>query len=406
MLRVSEEFYDLINHFEGNNIVSEIKKLNFSEIESDYNYITISDSNKFINFFPNSKVEEYLKNKSEYVVKSVKNLTHSEKNDHIFKALGYNKDLEFYWYPERGHRGIIKGETISEKTGKTYVLFKSLENDRLCVINKIALEAEEPDLFIESKNKLKIGRFIKHLFEKNNINFKDSEIEKFVNLYKSTFDVINDKFSYFEIVDGEYIKKWYKSENYETENGTLGSSCMANVDSNYFDIYSYSKNCKMLILKSKNYSFLKDGEIVSEKICGRALIWDSKLVEKEKETKIKLMDRVYTNEDSDIELFKAYAKENGWWYKKEQNYYADTEITNGEKVVGFYNHENRVEVDIERIKFEKYPFIDTFCYLHSEKKLSNNYYIEEKKNSSNGFRSTEGSYETYKGVYNIKLILK
>jgi hypothetical protein len=49
-----------------------------------------------------------------------------------------------------------------------------------------------------------------------------------------------------------------------------------------------------------------------DKISGRAIIWtlDDGMV---------FMDRVYTVNDSDVELFKMYAKQKGWAYKYGQN---------------------------------------------------------------------------------------
>lgn len=404
MLRVSEEFYNLINRFSYNEVVKKLKTLcNKYNTESDYNFIKVSDSNKFITFLSNSKVKEILEKNKNYKVISIRNLTHSDQNDHIFEALGYDKNCE-YWYPSEDHQGTLHGEVVSEKTGKTYVLFKSLENGRYSVINKEGLAEIEPNLFHFSKNKLKIGRFVQHLFEKNNIEFNSSDIEEFVNLYKSTFDILGDKFSQFEIVDDGNISHWYYHENYENDKGSLGSSCMARSNSDFFRIYEENKNCKMVILKSNN-GIIKDGKIISNKIVGRALLWDAKLINGDEVRNIKFMDRIYTNNDSDVEVFIKWAQKNGWWYKTSQTYYTDTSITDGEEIFNFDSYSKRIEVDIENIYFEKYPFIDTLCYVKSEKKLINSYNIDFDKETCHGFRSTEGFYETYNSDKTIKRIL-
>lgn len=405
MLRVSEEFYNLINRFSYNEVVKKLKTLcNSYNTESDYNFIKVSDSNKFITFLSNSKVKEISEKNKNYKVISVKNLTHSDKNDHIFEALGYDKNCE-YWYPSEDHQGTLHGEVVSEKTGKTYVLFKSLENGRYSVINREGLVEIEPNLFHFSKNKLKIGRFVTHIFEQNNIDFTPSQVEEFVNLYKSTFDILQDKFSLFRIVDGKDISHWYYYENYENRNGTLGGSCMSNSDSNFFKIYEENKNCKMIILKSDN-GIIKDNKIISDKIVGRALLWDAKIVNGDEVRNIKFMDRVYTNNDSDKEIFIKWAQKNGWWYKTSQTYYPDTTITNGEEFFNFDCYSKRIEVDIENIYFDKYPFIDTFCYIKDEKTLINNYMIDSEKETCHGFRSTGGYYETYESDRSIKRILE
>lgn len=404
MLRVSEEFYNLIERINYNDVVKKLTSVINNNIKTDYNFINISDSNKFINFVSTRKIDEIIKNTNSYVVTRIGNLTHSNQNDKIFEALGYDKSGG-YWYPESGHIGEIHNEVISEKTGKTYVLFKSLENGRFCVMNKDAVEKNKPNLFLESKNKLKIGRFVTHIFEQNNIDFTPSQVEEFVNLYKSTFDILQDKFSLFRIVDGKDISHWYYYENYENRNGTLGGSCMSNSDSNFFKIYEENKNCKMIILKSDN-GIIKDNKIISDKIVGRALLWDAKIVNGDEVRNIKFMDRVYTNNDSDKEIFIKWAQKNGWWYKTSQTYYPDTEITNGEEFFNFDCYSKRIEVDIENIYFDKYPFIDTFCYIKDEKTLINNYMIDSEKETCHGFRSTGGYYETYESDRSIKRILE
>jgi hypothetical protein len=404
MLRLSENFYNLIEKINYNEVVKKLLNvINKQNLLTDYNYITISDSNKFVNFVSTKKIDEIITNSNTYKVTQVRNLTHSNQNDHIFEALGYDKNVE-YWYPSEGHKGTLHGEVTSEKTGKTYVLFKSSECDRYAVINKVALIKTTPNLFLCSKNKLKVGRFVTHIFEQNNIEFTPSEIEEFVNLYKSTFDILQDKFSFFEMVDGSDISYWYNRDNYEEQSGVLGNSCMSGSDSDFFRIYEENKNCKMLILKSDK-GYLKDGKIKSNYITGRSLIWNAKIVDNGEIRFIKFMDRVYTNNDSDIEVFTAYAREMGWWYKTSQNYYPETSITNGDEVIEFNDYTKRLEVDIENIYFDKYPFIDTFCYVKDEKTLINNYVIDKNKESCHGFRTTEGCYDTYNGKYTIDKIL-
>lgn len=404
MLRLSNEFYDLIEKISYNDVVKKLVTIaNNGDLKTDYNYITTSDSNKFINFVSTKKIDEIVENSFTFKVTRVGNLTHSEQNNKIFEALGYDKNCE-YWYPEPGHEGELHGEYISEKTGKTYVLFKSLENERFCVMNKDAVQKSTPNLFLYSKNKLKVGRFVNHIFEQNNIEFTQSQIEEFVNLYKSTYDILSDKFSFFEIVDGSDISYWYNRDNYEDDRGTLGGSCMAGSDSDFFRIYEENKNCKLIILKSNN-GILKDGKIKSDKIVGRALLWNAKIIDGDDIRLITFMDRVYTNEDSDKEVFISWAKENGWWYKCEQNYYPETSITNGDEIIEFNNYSKRLEVEIENIYFDRYPFIDTFSYVKDEKTLINRFEIDSEKETCHGFRSTSGYYETYDNYRTIKRIL-
>ena len=58
--------------------------------------------------------------------------------------------------------------------------------------------------------------------------------------------------------------------------------------------------CTLVIYKSDDDT---------DKILGRALLW------KLRDGK-RFMDRIYTANDSDVQLFKDYAKENGWYTKR------------------------------------------------------------------------------------------
>ena len=46
------------------------------------------------------------------------------------------------------------------------------------------------------------------------IESNDAEVEKFVNQYKSTIDIVNDAFNKFDIVKSFDILHWYNYENY------------------------------------------------------------------------------------------------------------------------------------------------------------------------------------------------
>ena len=130
---------------------------------------------------------------------------------------------------------------------------------------------------------------------------KDSEIEAFVNYYKSTYDEVYKGSESFELVKGQDISKWYHVDRYEEENGQLGNSCMRYKRCQpYLDIYVQNPDvCQLLILKSE-----KD----PEKIIGRALVWT--LHDGPGVAGRKFMDRIYTIKDSDRLRFLEYAKKN------------------------------------------------------------------------------------------------
>jgi len=399
-MNFSIDFFNSIKRISYNKIASIILNLQGVDNENvNYDYIVTTESNNIVGFLTPKRVDE-LKNNIHYTVSNIRNLTHSSKNDKIFIKIGYDRTTNEYWYPQPGDRGSIINECISNETGKEYVLFQCTTTNRLSVINKIAIIPADFDFFSLSRNKIKIGRLVNNILNGLNIKVTAKEIEDFVNLYKSSYDLLNNKDLQFRLVEGDEISHWYNINNYECDRrGSLASSCMAAKDSRYFDLYAQNKNCKMLILLSDN-GVLKDNNYVSDKISGRALIWNGYIVDMNGESKgITLMDRIYTNNDSDVQLFVEYAKKMGWYYKDEQTRYSDTPITNGEYTHYFYDTEtdtfkSEFLIPLDNYILEKYPYVDTFYYL-KDNCLSNVYNIGEERREYRirYFRSTSGYFE-------------
>ena len=145
-------------------------------------------------------------------------------------------------------------------------------------------------IYTGNKNAVKIGKFIKKVLPTTT----DAQIEEFVNELKAVQDNLKEK---IELVSGDEIAKWYKSENCYS-GGSLGSSCM--VDKNFFDIYTQNpESVNLLIMKS------------GDKIISRALVW------KIKTTKPQLgftyyMDIVYTKKDHQEKVMIAFAEKQGY----------------------------------------------------------------------------------------------
>jgi hypothetical protein len=79
------------------------------------------------------------------------------------------------------------------------------------------------------------------------------------------------------------------------------------------------------------------------------------------------MDRIYTVNDSDVDLFKKFAVESGWWFKVSQNMDPDTQMSNGTE-----SKKLTIIVNLDKSSFDRYPYIDTLCYLSaSNDTLSN-----------------------------------
>jgi hypothetical protein len=373
----------------SNEIAKELLSLYTKDIDRlTQNYIDITDNKEEVSFIPDRRAQEFSNKTVTYIVSdSGRYLTSSDRNDRIFKALGYDKVKYGCWSPSVGTIGIILSETISRVSGKIYVMFQEfgVENGKIGVINKEALELsekEDPKVWTTGRNPIRIGRLVRAILTSAKISFTDKQIEDFTNEWKAGYDFAKDVLKQFDIVKGRTIADWYDYDRYVKTGGTLNKSCMAGVESDYFDIYCYNKNVSMVILYSDDGSF-KDGKYESNKIKGRAILWDAYL----NGGNIKFMDRIYTSNDSDVELFKQYAIKNGWWFKKHQNMDTDTPLTNGTET----KDNPSIRVELEDGDFSNYPYLDTMCYLNEEDNCLYNY----EKGSGRYCKNTDGSYNSY-----------
>jgi hypothetical protein len=214
-----------------------------------------------------------------------------------------------------------------------------------------------------------VGRFVRAILKKVNTDFKDSEIEDFVYKYRAEVAKLGNVFSRFNILKGEDIRKYYHVHKYETDKGTLGSSCMRYPRcQNYFDIYVKNPDqCNLVVLMSDEKE---------DTICGRAILWTD-------HEGRRLMDRIYTNRTQDEQLFKDFAKKNGFYYKKNQNMneYEPFISPNGEEEF----IKTKIVLSIER--YEYFPYMDTFKYFYE------------------GFGSERPSYLTNSDSFNFDLTL-
>ena len=191
----------------------------------------------------------------------------------------------------------------------------------------------------EQRTEMSIGRFATRALSgaKKIISISSSDIEKFVNEYKSRVKFLNDIDSKFELVSGEDIRKWYLESSYQMSKGTLSNSCMRySKCQKYLDIYvKNTEVCQLLVLHGMD----------NDKITGRALVWKTT-------SRGTYMDRPYTNLDSDISVFKSYARKNGW-------------LTHGDV-------RNLLEVKLNGIEEEYYPYMDTFALFNYKKFILSN----------------------------------
>ncbi len=214
---------------------------------------------------------------------------------------------------------------------------------------------------------IRIGRFVNKFLKKSTFetyNISPQDLENFVNLYKSYFIRSMTNLS---VVEGKDIPKWYLEGNYYQNNGnmfgTLWNSCMRQHDRNKFmKLYEDNKDIKMLILLAD------DGKLI-----GRAILWDK--VYDINGIEYKFMDRIYTVYDHDINIFKKWAKENGYMHKTEQSARSERYVTKYEDDKPVATN-MKLYLKLENHKQMYYPYLDTFKFYDSiNGKFSNSDYF-------------------------------
>lgn len=385
----SKKFINILSKMKTNKVASELLNIYGKDVDGvRNNYIDATEQKDTVSFIPDAKAQELTKDKVDvWKVGTRRQLTHSDSNDKLFSILGYDKTSQEYWTPDDGQRGTISAETVSEESGKVYVLFDEWEGDRKAVLNKDCISLVDEDdarVWTTSRNNIKVGRLARAILKVSKISFIDKDIEDFTNQYKATFDFMADTLKQFDIVAGKNIAHWYWYENYVSGSGSLNNSCMAEVDSDYLDIYSYNSQCKLVILYSDKGE-IKDGKYTSNAIKGRALLWEGKM---DGMGDVTFMDRIYTVNDSDVELFKQFAEKNGWWYKKSQTMYPDSTLTDGK-----VSKDAIIKVKLSEGDWDYYPYMDTMCFLDMDTNTLSN---DKESDYDRVFRSTEGDYwESY-----------
>lgn len=212
---------------------------------------------------------------------------------------------------------------------------------------------------------IKIGRFLKKFLSKSSfedLGITDSEIEKFVNFFKSYF---GSRVEDLKVVEGEDILKYYLESNYYEPNGnrfgTLWNSCMRQRERNKFmKIYAKNPDIKMLVMLTD------EGQVRA-----RALLWEN-VHEHGSNEKYKFMDRVYTVYDHDVDTFKTWSRQNGYISKWEQS--AKSELlfdVDGEPM------RKKLYVLPDNFDFDWYPYFDTFKFYNTNKgRFSNSGYYD------------------------------
>jgi len=343
-----------------------------ADINIVQNYIDISDNKEEVTFIQDRRAQQLIKDnpsvwKTNSSLPGSKFLTFNKndegeyKNKKIFDALGFEPQepiSENHPVPSPNVVGKILSEYISTLSGKTYVLFAWNDSgtDKFICLNKDAVDQysdTEKKLYTTNRNPIRIGRLVNSIMTAAKQSVTPKQVEDFSNAYKSAWDMMNDAFMKFDVVSGYAIARWYDESSYESDGSTLGSSCMRyDTCSEYFGIYTENSDVvKLVILYSEKGGSIKDGKFISNYIKGRALLWKTNQGDM-------FMDRIYTNNDSDVELFKQFAEKNGWWCKRNQN--SGNSFT-AQKGSSF--KDPTYTVDLKWADHEYYPYVDTLSYL-------------------------------------------
>jgi len=265
-----------------------------------------------------------------------------------------------------GMKKVFNDEQLS-------ILKDKLDDDKMNSIHQYVTFNKDEFFNNKSRAKTKIGRLIGKIFpgKYDQSGKPGQDIESFVNMFKAARDN-----TLFEIVEGEEVKYWYNGEQYAGEGGPLNSSCMKYDNcEDFINFYSQNKHkVSLLILKDTNDE---------DKIRGRALIW--KLDTPSGRT---FMDRIYTVYDSDVILFKEYAKDNGWLYKKNQNM-----ESGGPWVDTTTDNQIRTTLVVNNLHDRgDYPYMDTMKYFNGSTITNQEGYLSG--GDIKMLTDTEGSFES------------
>lgn len=268
-------------------------------------------------------------------------------------------------------------------------------------IEHYSWETEE-DIFDSHthRTKAKVGKTLKKIFCSNILEANEvtsNDIETFVNQLKSLSGDSEKRFhSVKEITDYHFYLEENTSFYAQDGNGSLGESCMrydSCYENDYFDMYE--NNCSMLIN-------LDDDGLLDM----RALLWETTCG-------VKIMDRIYTDEQHKEELFKLWASKNGYIHKQQQSYSQKTNfVSNG---VTLENKTYLIKLDAcsEELcdDYSRFPYMDTFTYAFRDDKdnhwyLTNNPAGVAKKFGIEEFRkfeSTDGDYG-FHSIYKVHAV--
>ena len=259
-------------------------------------------------------------------------------------------------------------DKIKNNTGSEYEFFDDFDKSKADNF----YNSDYGNIYSSKRNHFKVSKFINRAFPGK---FTQKEIENFMNKFKAQITNENQE---FKLVSGDDIYKWYDRDSHSIEDkvSTLGKSCMVNKGDEVFEIYAKNPDkCQLLILTE------------NDKLVARALVFHINSVKDKEGVEIDeietYMDRQYYFVDSDVEKLRRCANDKGWAYRA-------TNTEGDKETITYQGKTFEAEMMIElKGQYEKYPYMDTFCYYDKDS--------EELYNYENGdliiLNDTDGGYE-------------
>ena len=276
-------------------------------------------------------------------------------------------DNEMYRFLEFASRGSVIAQVLMNGDSKLLVMegnFISKLEKEIDMVSFLPVSKFEKveDVWHKGRTSMKIGRFLRKFLNEysiKNYEIDDTQIEKFVNIFKSYFSRDTSK---LKIVEGSDILKYYQEDSYHMNGGRYGSlwnSCMRQSERNKF-MKLYADN----VGKVKMLVFFDD----NEKIRARALLWEGVREHNDKDARYKFMDRIYSFYDHDVDFFKDWAKDNGYITKWEQSAKSEKDFDLGDRV----HSRLSLYVKLDNTEQEYFPYLDTFKFYKVDKNRFSN----------------------------------
>ena len=248
---------------------------------------------------------------------------------------------EIYEYMlNKGRKPVILPECNYMDVSDCGKFIKYIATDRL---TRFESKFWDKDLRDKLGTQKKIRGVLKALFD-----CSDDEMDAVIMLYGNSDIMV-------EVLTGKDVLKAYDSRE-NSSGGSLGNSCMMGKPSNYFEIYE--DNAEIAVVRDS------DGKIVL-----RAVMWE--LYSDSAKKKVKIMDRIYSKNDSMIPMLQGWAIKNGYHTVGTQSHSQRemVDMKGASKPIGDFH------VKLKKSNYEKLPYIDTFFYIVGNKAYSSGFIL-------------------------------